>query len=226
MGVIYMKNINKKGFTLAEILIVIAIIAILSIIALTQYKTQIAKAFDKKRKDHLYRLKVALEEYYADNNCYPTSLPDCGVSFAPYLPQIPCDPQSKEPYEYVYDEQACPQWFKVYTLLDNTADAKITEVGCAAGCGPDDNGDGSSDYNYGVSSTNTIVGEGVTATPTPGPTPEEGICTCEGGCYACTGIGVCEKIAEKGQKNCWSPNFCSSGECGGCEETAHYSCSL
>ena len=214
-----MKNINKKGFTLAEILIVIAIVAILTIVALTQYKTQISKAFDKKRKDHLYRLKVAIEEYYVDNNCYPSEdlLEECGQSsLSPYLSQIPCDPQSGEPYEYVYDETLCPQWFKIYTVLDYTGDSKITEVGCAAGCGPDTDNDGTSDYNYGVSSNNVIVGERVTATPTPspGPTPGGEICSYPI-CYGCVS-GVCVQVATYGQEVC-SPNYSDSDCSYNCE---------
>ena len=52
-----------------ELLVVVAILAILMVVAMMGWRTQTVKAKDAKRKDDLYRLKVAFEDYYNDNEC-------------------------------------------------------------------------------------------------------------------------------------------------------------
>jgi len=89
----------------------------------------------------LSRLKTAFEEYYSDNNCYPPSgiLKICGEGtdqLAPYLRVVPCDPQTNQGYILVTENDTCPQWFKIYTNLDNKDDDIIADLGCAGGCGP------------------------------------------------------------------------------------------
>lgn len=138
---------RNSGFTLAELLIVIAIVVVLSIIALTNYKTQIAKGFDKKRKDYLSRLRIAFGEYYNDHNCYPTStiLDSCGegaTQLAPYLRIVSFEPQTNQPYVLVTESNDCHQWFRIYTRLQNQADHKIEEIGRQNGCGSDNDDDG------------------------------------------------------------------------------------
>jgi len=94
-----------KGFTLAELLIVIAIIAILGILILLTLNplTYFKRAYDTERKDDIYKIKTALESYYADNEYYPNLeviLADCdGDSLRPYLDKVPCDPTTRVAYE-------------------------------------------------------------------------------------------------------------------------------
>ncbi|TSC93437.1 MAG: putative General secretion pathway protein GspG [Candidatus Berkelbacteria bacterium Licking1014_7] len=66
---------NQKfltGFTLIELVVVVAIIGILSSIAVISFKGQTAKARDAKRKADLATLQQALEGYYEVNGKYPT----------------------------------------------------------------------------------------------------------------------------------------------------------
>lgn len=64
---------NKKGFTLMEILIVVAVIGLIAgaVIMLLNPFTQLEKAYDAKRKKDLSLLKKAIEEWYNDKGCYP-----------------------------------------------------------------------------------------------------------------------------------------------------------
>ncbi|PJC43574.1 MAG: hypothetical protein CO039_03230, partial [Candidatus Pacebacteria bacterium CG_4_9_14_0_2_um_filter_34_50] len=101
-----MKN---RGFTLIEVLIVVAVLAILIIMALLLTPRQLEKARDGQRKSDLQKIKIAFEDYYNDNGCYPSAdvLHNCGgVSpsdheLSPYLQNIPCDPKDQSYYLYL-----------------------------------------------------------------------------------------------------------------------------
>jgi len=119
---------NHKGYTLLEILIVTTIVIIIGVAILVGINpmAQIYKGYDARRKDDLSKIKIALENYYADHECYPvfpltsdTGLPSysCGSDFLkPYLSSMPCDPNFKKPYTIylVPATTTCPQNFAAY----------------------------------------------------------------------------------------------------------------
>jgi len=156
---------KKKGFTLIELLVTISIMAILIMLAFQAYPTQLAKARDADRKDDLKLIKVKLEEYYNDNNCYPSEeAVQCGsTALSQYIARIPCDPLTGESYRYDVDSNDCPQWWKEFTNLEYESDEDIEELGCTEGCGPNA---GELNYNYGVSSGGESIGE-FEGTPPP-----------------------------------------------------------
>lgn len=61
----------KKAFTLIELLIVIAIIAILAAIAIPNFLMAQVRSKVARTKNDLKTLATALEAYYVDNNAYP-----------------------------------------------------------------------------------------------------------------------------------------------------------
>jgi len=65
----------NKGFTLVELLIAISLIAILTgvLLAILNPRGIQAKARDSQRVSDLSKVKVALENYFADNRSYPSS---------------------------------------------------------------------------------------------------------------------------------------------------------
>lgn len=71
-GRIYKDCIMKKehGFSLIEMLIVTATIAVLSATAIAQFGNTKGKAFDKRALSTLRNVVGALENYYADNEIY------------------------------------------------------------------------------------------------------------------------------------------------------------
>jgi type IV pilus assembly protein PilA len=62
---------NRKGFTLIELLIVVAIIGILAAIAIPQFSSYRAKAYNSAAQSDLKNTKTALEAFFADNQKYP-----------------------------------------------------------------------------------------------------------------------------------------------------------
>lgn len=61
---------NNKGFTLVELMIVVAIIGILAAIAIPQFQAYRAKAFNSAAESDLKNFKTAMEAGLADNQTY------------------------------------------------------------------------------------------------------------------------------------------------------------
>lgn len=99
------KKINaagRSGFTLLEILIVIAIIGILVSIGVASYSTAQTKGRDSRRRSDLKAAQTAFEQYYADSAS--ASYPAAGCAIATtYLPGgLPVDPKNAAPYVYTF----------------------------------------------------------------------------------------------------------------------------
>lgn len=145
---------KRNGFTLIEVMIVVAIIGIMILIGIWAYRLQLLKGRDARRKADLARWQRMLEDYINDSVCYPEGVicgPTIGRSFESYLSEIPCDPINSTQYNYMYTYESgegCNKWYKVYAKLENEKDHIITQVGCEGGCGPSNN------YNYWVGSPN------------------------------------------------------------------------
>jgi type IV pilus assembly protein PilE len=73
-------NQKRKGFTLIELMITVAIVAILAAIAIPSYQNQIRKSRRTSAKTALLDLSGREEKYYATNNNYPASLSSVGYS--------------------------------------------------------------------------------------------------------------------------------------------------
>ena len=81
---------NRKGFTLVEILIVMALIGILVAIVIPSYRNSTKRAREAVLKENLFQIRDAINKYYWDKKKYPTSLEDLVIS--KYLRKIPFDP--------------------------------------------------------------------------------------------------------------------------------------
>ncbi|MGB9498106.1 MAG: type IV pilin protein [Dissulfuribacterales bacterium] len=69
-----MKKTGHKGFTLVELMIVVAIIGILAAIAIPQFSAYRTRAFNTAADSDLRNVRTSLEAYYADNQGYPAAL--------------------------------------------------------------------------------------------------------------------------------------------------------
>jgi len=77
MKLAYMRN--KKGFTLLELLIVVAIIGILAAIAIPGYIGYQRRAVRTEAFSNLEALRLLEEQFFAENNRYTISLGNCAA---------------------------------------------------------------------------------------------------------------------------------------------------
>lgn len=164
---------NTYGFTLIELMVVMAIMAILTGIGIGSFISTQKKGHDNTRKANLRAITTALEFYYNDNGRYPADdgnggIKGCsgGVGLLPtpapvactinsafqdangtfYMQQLPTDPVSSQ--KYYYRSLSISQ-FQIYARLENAQDPTIiTPVSPVPLCGSDP-------CNWGLSSANT-----------------------------------------------------------------------
>jgi general secretion pathway protein G len=92
------------GFTLIELMVVMSLIVLLASIGLTSYVNSVTRSKEAVLKEDLFRMRDAIDQYYADKNKYPAGL-DALVSDK-YLRAIPIDPftNSAETWQTVMSE--------------------------------------------------------------------------------------------------------------------------
>ncbi|NKB82245.1 MAG: prepilin-type N-terminal cleavage/methylation domain-containing protein [Nitrospirales bacterium] len=81
------------GYTLLELLIVVALIGILATLAIPSFQASAIKAREVALRHNLFTMRTLLDQHYADTRSYPQSLE--GLVETGYLRQIPVDPFTK-----------------------------------------------------------------------------------------------------------------------------------
>jgi general secretion pathway protein G len=84
---------SQRGFTIIELLVVLSLIVILATIGMTQYKNSRTFASESVLRTDLFRMRDAIDQYYADKGQYPSTL-DALVTDG-YLRKLPDDPFTK-----------------------------------------------------------------------------------------------------------------------------------
>jgi general secretion pathway protein G len=81
---------HQTGFTLVELMVVMSLIIILSTLALVQYRQSVIRSREAVLKDDLFKMRDAIDQYYADKNQYPATIE--ALASDGYLRAIPKDP--------------------------------------------------------------------------------------------------------------------------------------
>jgi type IV pilus assembly protein PilA len=81
---------DHSGFTIIELLIIVAIIGILAAIAIPRYTSMVVKSKDASTKGNLATIRSSLSVYYGDNEqVYPSDDLASLVTDGRYLPMLP-----------------------------------------------------------------------------------------------------------------------------------------
>ncbi len=137
---LFQKN-KQSGFTIIELLIVIAIIGILVTLGLGNFNGSRMKARDAKRKSDLRSIKLALQLYMDDYRQFPASsasggqIVGCGTAAGPatacswggsfnrgtttYMGFLPRDPVATQAYTYATSATVD---YLLTATLENTSD--------------------------------------------------------------------------------------------------------
>jgi general secretion pathway protein G len=92
----------KKGYTLVEILFVMALIGILAAILIPNFTSSSIRAREAVLKENLFQIRDALGKFFFDTKKYPTSIEEL---LPKYLKVIPIDPiMNKREWQVVYYE--------------------------------------------------------------------------------------------------------------------------
>jgi len=151
-----------NGFTLIELLVVISIMAILTIITVSQFMTARMRARDVARKGDLNALSKALQMYYADYGVFPAKINeginsnewagefkdpnDANYTYMKVLPVESGNRNLTVPYCYVVS--ADKKKFGLFASLENVNDSDYS--GPYIHCG-------GKSYYYSVVSPNTTA---------------------------------------------------------------------
>jgi type IV pilus assembly protein PilE len=72
---------NKAGFTLIELMIVVAIIGVLSSIAVPSYVAYLSAAQENDGREDVYRVMAQQERFFLKNMAYTTNLGAGGIGY-------------------------------------------------------------------------------------------------------------------------------------------------
>jgi general secretion pathway protein G len=81
---------SERGFTLIELIVVVAIIGILVGVALPAYRNSVTKAKEAVLREDLWILRDSINQHFTDKGHYPADLN--GLVEAGYIKAVPVDP--------------------------------------------------------------------------------------------------------------------------------------
>lgn len=81
------------GFTLIEVMVVMTLLVLLATLGMTQYRNSVTRAEEAVLKENLFRMRDAMDQYYADKNTYPSDL--AALVSEGYIREVPTDPMTK-----------------------------------------------------------------------------------------------------------------------------------
>ena len=96
------KKSSEQGFTLIELIVVVAIIGILVGVALPQYRLSVIKAKEAVLREDLWIMRDSINQHYTDKGHYPSDLN--ALVDAGYIQSVPVDPITKSAETWVTED--------------------------------------------------------------------------------------------------------------------------
>ena len=92
-------NRPESGFTLIELIVVVAIIGILVAVAMPVYKDSVNRSREAVLREDLWIMRDAIDQYFTDKGHYPEGLQT--LIEDKYIKQLPVDPFTKSADSWV-----------------------------------------------------------------------------------------------------------------------------
>jgi general secretion pathway protein G len=105
---------KKTGFTLIELMVVLAVIATLLAIALPRYFSSLEKSREAVLQQNLVMMRETLDKYYGDKGKYPDALDELVSS--KYLRTLPVDPITDSNATWIIIPPDLPEMGGVYDV--------------------------------------------------------------------------------------------------------------
>jgi general secretion pathway protein G len=105
---------KKTGFTLIELMVVLAVIATLLAIALPRYFSSLEKSREAVLQQNLVMMRETLDKYYGDKGKYPDALDELVSN--KYLRKLPVDPITDSDATWVIIPPDLPEMGGVYDV--------------------------------------------------------------------------------------------------------------
>ena len=102
-----MRALRRAGFTLVELMVTLAIIALLVSIIAPHYTGRILRSEETVLRENLLLMRDALDKHYSDLGKYPEALGD--LVSRRYLRSIPADPFTRRPDTWLVVAPPNPQ---------------------------------------------------------------------------------------------------------------------
>jgi len=84
------RRADDGGWTLIELMVVVSLIVLLAGLAMAGYRSAVTLAQEATLRENLFRMRDAIDQFYADKNRYPATLEELVTEG--YLRKIPEDP--------------------------------------------------------------------------------------------------------------------------------------
>jgi general secretion pathway protein G len=105
---------RAAGFTLIELMVVLAIVALLLSLVAPHYAGRLTRAEETVLRENLLTMRDAIDKHYADAGRYPERLEDLVAKR--YLRSIPLDPVTQSSTTWVVVPPADPEKGGVYDV--------------------------------------------------------------------------------------------------------------
>ena len=91
---------SRRGFTLIELMVVLALVGALLSLALPRYVASVSRSAEVVLRHNLKATRNAIDQYYGDRGGYPGSLTE--LVQRGYLDQLPVDPVAESDRRWLF----------------------------------------------------------------------------------------------------------------------------